>query len=320
MISIIIPVYNSVKYIDNCISSVLSQTLTDWECILVDDGSTDGSGKRCDYWAGKDPRVKTLHQPNKGVSAARNAGLELITGDYLSFVDSDDWLDCDCLQLLYEKIITSDTELCTVGFYYEYPNKRVDNYSIADIVSIEPSCVDSFADLNKHFLLFVPVAKLYKSSIIRERRLRFEENCSYGEDLLFNYAYLEHVRRIANIPDCKYHYRQIKGSLSHRVNSHKFDIDYTQWKKLKDFFQKKNLWLEPSRQLLYARLWGIVYDALFLFPCLTQKEYSYLKRILQIPEIESLNKYASIFDCASWIKRSILHRRAWLFYLFFLIR
>ena len=93
MISIIIPVYNVKLYLDNCIQSVIQQSYTDFECILVDDGSTDGSSEICDQWAEKDNRIIIVHQPNGGVSSARNKGLEQAKGEYICFIDSDDWVD-----------------------------------------------------------------------------------------------------------------------------------------------------------------------------------------------------------------------------------
>lgn len=317
MISVIIPVYNTVKYIDKCVLSVLMQTFLDWECLLIDDGSTDGSESRCDFWAKKDRRIRALHQTNKGVSAARNVGLDNARGDYVSFIDSDDWVDCDYLQQLYDILQNTDSEMSLVGFYYDYPDRSILNVSSVGIVTFNPTTLMALVDLNKHYLLYGPYAKLYKSTLIRCHGLRFDETRSYGEDLLFNYAYLEYCQKIANSPLCKYHYRQVEGSLSHRINPMMFSINYSLWLTEKSFFQHKNCWIEPVRQHLFLRLWGFIYDALFLFPRLDQQKYSYLKNILQTPEIVLLKDYANEFCCSAWIKNAIIHRRAWLFYLYF---
>lgn len=318
IISIIIPVYNTLPFLDQCVQSVLNQNMKDWECFLVDDGSTDGSGERCDWWATKDGRISVIHQQNKGVSAARNAGLEKVKGQYIAFVDSDDWMDSDCLQLLFDRIKCTRADMSIVGYTYDYPDKKsIPNYSTIDIITINTSCVDDFIELNKHYLLYVPVGKLYKAEIIRTYNLTFDESYSYGEDLLFNYAYLEHVQIIANINDCKYHYRQICGSLSHRVRHKKFEIDYFQWKVQKVFYERRQMWQEPAQHFLYGRLWGIVYDAIFQYPLLDHKGFNYIRFILNTQEIDNLKEYADLFPCAKWIKSAILHRCAWLFYFFF---
>ena len=100
-ISIITPVYNDSKYLDRCIESIINQTFDNFELILVDDGSTDDSGEKCDSWADKDSRIKIIHQKNAGAGAARNVGLTMATGDYIAFVDSDDWIELD----MYETLI-----------------------------------------------------------------------------------------------------------------------------------------------------------------------------------------------------------------------
>ena len=101
-VSIIVPVYNVEPYLRQCLDSILAQTFTDWECILVDDGSKDGSGAICDEYAEKDSRFRVVHQENKGSSAARNEGLSLSKGIYLSFIDSDDWVENNYLERLLE--------------------------------------------------------------------------------------------------------------------------------------------------------------------------------------------------------------------------
>ena len=104
LISVIVPIYNTAPYLDRCIRSIVDQTYKNLEIILVDDGSTDDSGAVCDTWAKKDNRIQVIHQPNAGPSAARNAGIDLSTGSYLNFADSDDWLDTAMLEILYTAV------------------------------------------------------------------------------------------------------------------------------------------------------------------------------------------------------------------------
>ncbi len=119
-ISVIIPVYNVEPYIRKCIDSVINQTYINLEIILVDDGSTDNSGKVCDEYATKDKRVKVLHKRNGGVSSAKNAGLKEVTGKYLGFVDSDDWIEPEMYEILYNDLTFNNASFSTVNFFREY--------------------------------------------------------------------------------------------------------------------------------------------------------------------------------------------------------
>lgn len=316
MISIVVPVYNVSQYLDECLISIAAQSYIDWECILVDDGSKDDSGAICDQWALKDSRFKVIHQSNQGVSVARNNGIRAARGEYLCFIDSDDWVDLGYLQHLYDHIGTA--EIAVSGIVQEYNGNHgtMTMPSMTKVFALEPSSIHDFVDLNRDFLLYGPVQKLYRRDIISKYDIHFPLGCAYGEDLQFNYAYLEHVKNIAQVAVCDYHYRIIgNGTLSSKLRTNQFCQDYEQWLLLRDFYIRHNLWLEPSRELLYKRLWGTVYDGLFLFPKLKDKGILYLQQILAIPEIDDLKQYD--FACASWIRQAILSRQAWVFYLFF---
>lgn len=316
MISVVVPVYNVSKYLDDCLASIARQSYLDWECVLVDDGSKDQSGAICDKWVLRDPRFKVIHQQNQGVSVARNNGIKASTGEYLCFIDSDDWVDPDFLKHLYEHV--GAAEIAVSGLVQEYDDHSGAKAmpSMTKVFVMEPSSVWDFVDLNKKFLLYAPHEKLYRRDIIIKYNIHFPVDCAYGEDLQFNYAYLEHVRRIAQVAKCDYHYRIIgSGTLSSKLRQDQFRQDYEQWLLLRDFYVRHNLWLEPAKDLLYKRLWGTVYDGLFLFPKLKDKGISYLQQILAISEIDDLKQYN--FVCAGWIRQAILCRQAWVFYLFF---
>ena len=120
LVSVIIPIYNTEKFLPLCINSVLNQTLTDIEVLLVNDGSTDGSGKICDEYACKDQRIQVIHTLNQGVSHARNQGLETAKGEYIAFMDSDDWIETDMIATLYQLIRTNEAGLATCGYIIEH--------------------------------------------------------------------------------------------------------------------------------------------------------------------------------------------------------
>lgn len=317
MISIIIPVYNVGKYLDQCLSSVSRQTYADFECILIDDGSTDESTGICDQWAEKDQRIRVIHKKNEGVSAARNLGIDVAKGEKILFVDSDDWLDEEYVELMVKH--SEEADLAVSGIIYEYGNgnKKILQPYDTRLFPLGSENSSHFTNLCEKGLLYGPVEKLYLRSIIEKNNIRFPVGCSYGEDLLFNFKYLEHVKTISTINSAHYHYRITSNTLSSRFRANKFDEDYQQWRVYFSFFQNHHLLNETSNQFLYQRLWGIVYDGLFQYPKQNDSAYSYIKHILTIPEIDTLKEYVYEFRCAPWIKWLICHRHALAFYIYF---
>ena len=305
MISVIIPVYNVVRYLDECVISVVEQTYQEWECILVDDGSIDGSSEMCDEWVKKDERIRVIHQNNGGVSKARNRGIEDAKGEYVVFVDSDDWLGKEHLLKMIEAPIA---DLVVSGIrQYPIDGKHDDaKPSVTQTITLTQDCLTQFVDLNDKYLLYGPVAKLYKTLIIKEHDICFPVDCSYGEDLQFNLTYLNYVQTITQVDDISYYYRRGSETLSTKTRLNQFEQDYEQWQLLKFFYVNRGLWLQPSKELLYKRLWGIVYDGLF-------STSTSNKKILSIPEIEELRNYQHVFHCSKWIKWCILHRISFVF-------
>ena len=200
--SVIVPVYNIEKYLPRCINSILSQTYSDFELILVDDGSTDNSGLICDEYAEKDKRIRVYHKPNGGVSSARNMGIDHATGEFIVFIDSDDVADSCLLQNLAH----SDCDLVSIGFDDYSPNNTVKKSFL------EPSFSFSL-DSEENILQFVSFsgyvfvwAKRYKRSIIVQNNIRFNENLEFSEDIIFNNAYILKCFSLENISAIGYHH------------------------------------------------------------------------------------------------------------------
>ncbi|WP_300727636.1 glycosyltransferase family 2 protein [uncultured Bacteroides sp.] len=321
LISIIVPVYNAQQYIDQCIESIINQSYKNWELLLINDGSTDNSGTQCNEWCKKDQRIHYIEQNNQGVSTARNRGINLAEGTYITFIDSDDWVDSDYLDVMVKQI-TTNADLIVSGIVQEFPNHKIEYIpQTTTTFSLTPENLTLFIQLNKQYLLYGPVSKLYKSEIIKKHQIQFQKDYSFGEDLLFNYEYLNYVQVISTVKNIQYHYRILGiGTLSSQMNEKLFQVNYTQWKFLVDFYKKKDLWNQESESLLLNRLWGIVYDGIFLFPKLKNCKISYLKNILEIPEIILLNKRQDLYSCKRWIKYAIVHRFYLLFFLLFSLK
>ena len=213
-VSIIVPVYNAQKTLRRCIDSVLNQIFSDFELLLVDDGSQDESGEICDSYAFRDERVKVFHNENSGVSAARNFALDQARGEYLQFLDSDDWITSDATQQLIRVAGKHDCDMVISDFY------RVINERVSVKGDIEESTVMNREEFAAHmlenpadFYYGVLWNKLYRRSIVEANALRMNPNISWCEDFLFNLEYIRYANRFYALNVPIYYYVKTKGSL-----------------------------------------------------------------------------------------------------------
>ena len=213
-ISIIVPVYNAEEYLDKCLSSILSQDFHSYEVILVDDGSTDASPLICDRYSATDPRFRTIHKSNGGVSSARNSGIRLAKGEYVMFLDSDDRLTPSALRELYTQ--ASGADFVIGGF-----SILIDR-ALSTVISPSQTRLYNEDELSQFWdeslgrtsrSLDSPWCKLYKRSLLKSSRLFFAENLSYAEDKLFVYNYLLACRSVATVSSVVYEYIVRSGSL-----------------------------------------------------------------------------------------------------------
>lgn len=203
-VSVIVPVYKAEKYLRQCVDSILAQTFTDWECILVDDGSPDRAGVMCDEYAAKDARIKVIHKANGGVSSARNVALDRITGTWLTFVDSDDCLYPNSLQKWVEVAEQNDLDLIQCYFNREYKEGQ----TAADTTEVQSA--PEYADSEKY--LTCVWGTLFKASIVNEHSLRFDERVRLGEDQIFLLNHIQYCSRIQRVGDVLYFYRDNEKS------------------------------------------------------------------------------------------------------------
>lgn len=185
-ISVIVPVYKAEKYVGECIESILSQTYTDFELLLVDDGSPDKSGEICDYYAGKDPRIIVYHKENGGVSSARNYGIEHAVGEWICFVDSDDTILPTYLENF--ELDKVEADLYMQGYVRTQKGKVIDRHNFANYKGKGILSILAYSEENN--IINSPCFKLFKRSIITNNDIRFDTNTSYGEDHLFSLAYV----------------------------------------------------------------------------------------------------------------------------------
>lgn len=217
LVSIIIPVYNVELYLSKCIDSILAQSFTDWECILVDDGSKDKSGSICDNYALKDNRIKVIHQNNSGVSIARQVGIDNVCGEYSIHIDPDDWVESNMIEELYKKAKSDDADMVICDYYkheggvQQYINQRPN--------LLEPiKIIEQMLTTNMYPPLYGSCwNKLVRCSCFNssDNLIRFEpDDLSLGEDVVFNCRLLmSTVHRVSYLNKAFYHYEVRSNSL-----------------------------------------------------------------------------------------------------------
>lgn len=215
MISIIIPIYNAEKYLSQCIDSVINQSYKDWELLLIDDGSEDQSGIICNLYAERDNRIRVFHKENGGVCSARNIGLKYAHGDFVTFIDSDDWIDPDILEKYIETYDRTHTDLVRCC----YVRESEDNCHVVtideEIILYNHTDIEIFVE--KKRLYGFLWNSLFKKSILEG--ITFDENITWCEDHIFSYQYVLRCKSVAIIPSPLYHYRiNESGSLSTQIN------------------------------------------------------------------------------------------------------
>lgn len=200
-ISVVVPIYNTEKYLRKCIDSILNQTFRDIEIILVDDGSVDGSGLICDEYKLKDDRVKVFHQFNSGVSVARNRGIVESNGKYICFVDSDDFIDSDYFEKAIEFINKYNPDILINNLYEDKFKQKEDSRLNIMLMDKKDAIRKMF---EKKYFEWCPVASFYKSQICKANL--FDKSICYGEDLLFKYLFLCKSETILYVSLRKYCY------------------------------------------------------------------------------------------------------------------
>ena len=263
-VSVIIPVFNTEKYISKCLSSLVNQTLDDIEIICVNDGSTDNSLEIIEKIANNDARIKIINQEHKKQGAARNAGLKIAEGEYIGFVDSDDWIDLNYYEMLYNtaKKYDADIALATnVRIGNGKTKKRLEITEEKTAVTLQEKI-----DIGNQVKNPCPTNKIYRHSMLKENNIIWQEGV-YCEDKLFTIQAIYYANKIVTVPDVNYYYFRNPNSTVH-TKSEKHTLDKNNAKKA-----VLNFLREQNAQIRDKEFWAITEQKKFLsLPLLTKKE------------------------------------------------
>lgn len=218
-VSIIIPVYNDEIYIRQCLDSLINQSLKELEIIIVDDGSTNSAGAICDEYAEKDDRIKVIHKENEGSGIARNFAIKLAQGEFIGFVDSDDWVDSDYFEKMYNSAITNNADI-SIGEIKRYSDGKMDKCSY----TIDKTIMKENSQQAINFQFYPGVwDKIYRKDVVINNNIEFAEKLLY-QDVPFNFKALFYANRIVTCPNVFYYYRLNLNSVSYKSGDVLFNI------------------------------------------------------------------------------------------------
>lgn len=259
LLSIIIPVYKTEATLNECVDSVLREAPAECEVILVDDGSPDKCPWICDEYAKSDNRIKVIHQQNKGLSGARNAGLREAQGDFIFFLDSDDYLT----ERYFSKLTVQTADLVISNYCAFYSDKTPDIYG-----KFESHLYSDMQDFLNNFHQYFPTVfnfawgKIYRADIIRNNHLWFREDVSMVEDVLFNMAYYRCCNSVYVCTDSVVRYRQTVNTLSKRYNENLFAWYKESYLKIEKLLTDFNVFTEENKKHYYGQFLGNVGECL----------------------------------------------------------
>ena len=245
-VSVIVPVYNVMDFLPQCIESILTQTYKDFELLLIDDGSSDSSGAVCDEFAKRDLRIKVIHQKNQGVSHARNTGLVNATGEFILFVDSDDFISPQMLEIMLERILATDADIAECSYCeYNSQNERRNILRTYGVITGTQNII------NRNLTCEISVVawnKLYRRRVITKP---FTEGENY-EDILFTAQVLCNCHKIVSTEHVLYYWRQRKNSITHS------GISESRYTAVEHFMQRASLYHEHNGNV------GLIHSGLLI--------------------------------------------------------
>lgn len=299
-VSVIVPIYNVEKYLERCMDTLVNQTLKDIEIIMVDDGSPDNCPKLCDEWAKKDSRIKVVHKKNGGLGDARNAGLDVATGKYVAFVDSDDFVSKEMYENLYNEAVNTGADTVFCGNYQYSKNKAIEGKrnlkgrNTFEGSSLKDFCLDFIAspiEVKTDWKYEMSVWHgIYSNKLIQKNHIRFRsEREILSEDIYFNQLYLVHTKKIVYVPEPYYFYCDNNGSSLTRA---KYDSSrYTRMLKLYnalcELTKDRDSACMRAKRCLIAYLRGNAYKVI-------DSHYSYKETLHYLKELDNKSVWDKI--------------------------
>lgn len=320
LVSVIVPVYNVEAYMDRCVSSLCGQSYDKIEIALVDDGSTDSSGAKCDAWAAKDSRIRVIHKKNGGLSDARNVGIAASSGEYIAFIDGDDYVAPTYCEKLYEALLRNDADMALCNLCYVWEDGTLRPYMTPchekKVVTRKEGLHALLCESNLTF--GIVWNKVYKRDLfMKEPPLQFALG-RYYEDEYINYQLLDRAEKIAIVPDALYYYVQREGSIIHRYSRKHFEdlaccIDHNlDWKtgdeEVRQWLLRRclnfsfTLYNRTQTDPLYRTYEGDMKNRLKRI--LEQLDFRVLHRNERIKAgLFSVGLYGTVYRWMQWIKR-----------------
>lgn len=256
-ISIVVPIYNIEASLSRCVDSIKNQIYKNWELILVDDGSPDGCGTICDEYAENDHRIRVIHKQNGGSASARNAGLSIATGDYITFVDGDDWIENEGYEKMLRCAMETDSDIVMSNFTIQ---KADGTCSVRKEGFDKPNSVELIKAMMTGRLHGSNCNKIYRRSLVEENDIHFIDGADYTEDLAFNIKLLTLTTKVAYVPIAYYHYCIYDNSMSHRQvssdNMRKKDLQkVTNVMDISNWLKVNGCWMDKiEHELNYCKL------------------------------------------------------------------
>ncbi len=303
-LSIVIPVYNGGKYIRQCYESIASQSFTDWEAIFVDDGSFDESPSILDEVSSSDPRVAVIHKANGGTATARNAGLDVASGQYITFLDCDDEIKKDMYEKMVDLMNSTKADMGVCGFYFKLEKDNGDTTYLekkfypTSLYKTQKEVKEHLVDMWDSDLLSNVWNKLYRMDLIRKRNLRYRDGHVYTEDRVFNRQFIENCESIAFTDECLYYYvRERVGSTTEKYRDDSFVIRNKEYNEFKAHYRALGIWNEKSREYtsreFIERIAGCIENVFHAEKLLSVKDkYRRIKYMVQHPDTREAIKYA----------------------------
>ncbi len=304
-ISIIVPVYNAEKYIDRCIKSIYAQSFTQYEIILVNDGSTDHSAKLCEEYAEKDNRITVIHKANEGAGSARNAGIKVAKGEYLAFPDVDDWFEPEMYQELYDLACSGDYDIVFSGVNYYQNQEGKLTYSRSSFCpaiscSTQKDCRENIMTFFPTSTIFdVPWNKLYKREVAIKNHVRFSDT-KRCQDAMFNIDFYNTIHSAVSIDKAYYNYiENTAEDVQRKFPKNYIDINIAYFNKLVSTLTSWGIYHDSIKQHFDTSFVLAVYGTMTMFDNskwkMTKAEQKqYVKDIMAREDVQKFLKHANI--------------------------